>query len=434
MNAADRFLRVALPWALILAVTACAPGVDRPGRPDPRAGTEADPSIRFVSERERNGLRIYRRENCGRCHTLFDAPPSSGPVVPPAPFESGFVSRAGPDLGMEGHLHSDDWQLAHLYAPSAVVRGSRMPASRHLFTRSVSGPPVPSSDVIDLLAFLQALGRGGRDVWSEFRMMEPEIPAAPPVDAKLHDRGRALYRRHCASCHGQEGDGRGEAADLLDTTPRDLRTGVYRFQSRPFPSEPEDADLFRIITLGTGTGAAMPSFAGLPAIDRWALVLAVKGFAPSLRGKGLARTVAVVDPDRSPSGEPRAAVATEVPARPGPMMAGHELWEALGCRSCHDPSAREGRAPEGIADQIGAGEIRHPGSLRHVCDVRGGASEAALTRAFVAGIGLAMPSFGDALPDRGDRRALADYLRARLIEGEEGIEGDPSPAAVRSGD
>ena len=432
MNAAVPFLRFALPGVLVLAIAACAPGVDRPGRPDPRAGTEADPSIRFVSARERDGLLIYRRENCRRCHTLFSPPPSSGPVVPPAPFESGFLSRAGPDLGMEGHLHSDDWQFAHLYAPSAVVRGSRMPASRHLFTRSVSGPPVPSSDAIDLVAFLQALGRGRRDVWSEFRMTEPEIPVPPPVDAHLHDRGRALYRRHCASCHGEEGDGRGEAADLLETPPRDLRTGVYRFQSRPFPSAPEDADLFRIITLGTGTGAAMPSFAGLPAIDRWALLLTVKGFAPSLRGEGLERSEAVDNPDRTPGEDAGAAIGMEAPAGPDAVMVGHELWEALGCRSCHDPSAREGSGLQGIADQSGAGEIRHPGSLRHVCDLRGGASEAALTRAFVAGIGLAMPSYGDALPDRSDRRALADYLRARLIE--DGIGSDPTPAAARSGD
>ena len=431
MNAAAPFLRAVLLGALILAVTACAPGADRP---DPRAGTEADPSIRFVSARERNGLRIYRRENCGRCHTLFDAPPSSGTVVPPAPFEPGFISRTGPDLAMEGHLHSDDWQLAHLYAPSAVVRGSRMPASRHLFTRSVSGPPVPSSDAIDLVAFLQALGRGRRDVWAEFRMTEPEIPAPPPVDAHLHDRGRALYRRHCASCHGEKGDGRGEAADLLDTPPRDLRAGLYRFKSRPFVQAPEDADLLRIITLGTGTGSAMPSFAGLPAIDRWALVLAVKGFAPSLRGRGLKGTGAVDDPDRpsAGAGDPHAAVD---PAAPDPMTTGRELWEALGCRTCHDPSPREGRDLERIRGQGGAGEIRHPGSLLHACDLRGGASVAALTRAFVAGVGLAMPSFGDALPNRNDRRALVHYLRTRLIEYGDGIgdEVDRTAEAVRTG-
>ncbi|MCZ6695649.1 MAG: c-type cytochrome, partial [Acidobacteria bacterium] len=408
----------------------------RSGQPDPRAGTEADPSIRFVSARERDGLRIFHRENCSRCHTLFDAPPSSGTVVPPAPFESWFMSRTGPDLGMEGHLHSDDWQFAHLYAPSAVVRGSRMPASRHLFTRSVSGPPVPSSDAIDLVAFLQALGRGRRDVWAEFRMTEPEIPAPPPVDTDLRDRGRALYSRHCSSCHGEEGDGRGEAADLLDTAPPDLRTGLYRFKSPQFAKAPEGTDLFRIITLGTGTGAAMPSFAGLPVIDRWALVLTVKAFAPTRQREGLEGIGVMDEPDpfSIPAGDPRAGIDPAAPARPDPLTAGRELWEALECHSCHDPFLREPRDLQGIGDQVGAGEIRHPGSLLHACDLRGGASVVALTHAFVVGIGLTMPSFGHALPDRSDRHALVEYLRARLIEDGDGFGGDPTPAAVRSGD
>jgi mono/diheme cytochrome c family protein len=38
--------------------------------------------------------------------------------------------------------------------------------------------------------------------------------------------GAVLYRRHCARCHGLAADGKGGAASLFATPPRDLRHGV----------------------------------------------------------------------------------------------------------------------------------------------------------------------------------------------------------------
>ena len=36
-------------------------------------------------------------------------------------------------------------------------------------------------------------------------------------------RGRELYLRHCATCHGNDADGRGPVAEDLKESPSDLR-------------------------------------------------------------------------------------------------------------------------------------------------------------------------------------------------------------------
>src|SRR5204863_6877015 len=98
---------------------------------------------------------------------------------------------------------------------------------------------------------------------------------------------------------------------------------------------PKDADLFRTITLGTGTGAAMPAFYWLAPQDRWALVLTVKRFSPSLRGTGL----------RADGSKPYGPA--EEDDRSGPdrladesLREGRGIWDALGCAGCHGSSGK----------------------------------------------------------------------------------------------
>jgi mono/diheme cytochrome c family protein len=49
-------------------------------------------------------------------------------------------------------------------------------------------------------------------------------------------RGRVLYLRNCASCHGVNGDGRGPVAAALKTPPADLRVLSFRY-GNPLPEE-----------------------------------------------------------------------------------------------------------------------------------------------------------------------------------------------------
>jgi mono/diheme cytochrome c family protein len=367
--------------------TACA-GADPAGAP------ARPPATRLRTDLERAGEQVYRRERCGRCHTRLESPPPAGkpPALPGGPPAGGWRGRIGPDLGLEGHRRSDDWHYAHLYAPGALVRGSRMPPSRHLFRRAGGGLPEPGEEARALVAYLQALGRAERDIWAEWRRREPPIPAPPRVTGSLGERGRALYAEHCAACHGRDGDGRGEAAALLRLPPRDFAAGRYRFKSTPGDEPPRDADLYRTITLGGGTGSAMPGYHFLPPADRWALVLRLREFAGASRegsfGAGGGDAAGQAAP--APAGPGRAAGAA--------AARGERAWERLGCGACH-----------GAAGRGGAAAIP-PGDLRHACGYRGGASRAAVERAVRHGLGGGMPAYGESLPDRRTLDDLVAYL------------------------
>ena len=394
---------------ILLLLLACAPP-DRPTVP------RGDAPVRLPSPLENAGEAIYRRENCARCHTQFDVAPAAGPAALPG-FKPAalFDARVGPDLGLEGHRRSDDWHFAHLYAPDVVAPGSRMPASRHLFEAAGGDRPRPGQEAVALVAYLQGLGRARRDVWAEFRSREPEVPAPAAVpEADRLDRGSSLYAAHCVACHGEAGDGRGPASGLLRCAPRDFTAGRYRFRSSPASERPRDADLFRSITLGTGTGAAMPGFHFLPVEERWALVLRIKDFCPSLRGTGLrleAGAGRVADraaetgdrPHRDAGGEGR------------PVEEGRALFAQLGCADCHGAAGTGLTADEAGATWTDGFDVVVPrsGDLTHGCARRGGGSDEAFARALMWGVGAAMPSYAAVLEGRPEAaRALRQYLES----------------------
>ena len=115
-------------------------------------------------------------------------------------------------------------------------------------------------------------------------------------------RGKALYVRQCAACHGVEGRGDGQAAYLLFPKPRDLRAAHFRLVST-WERLPTDDDLFRTISRGI-PGSAMPSWGHLPEADRWALVRYVKS---------LAERPLAVPPARSPDCRPAPGAARGPP-------------------------------------------------------------------------------------------------------------------------
>ncbi|MGB9106817.1 MAG: cytochrome c [Terriglobales bacterium] len=68
--------------------------------------------------------------------------------------------------------------------------------------------------------------------------------------------GRKLFQRQCAQCHGAQGQGLKNAADL----------------QLPVVQQQGDGALFWKITNGNPR-RAMPSFSGLPEMQRWQIVL-----------------------------------------------------------------------------------------------------------------------------------------------------------------
>jgi mono/diheme cytochrome c family protein len=82
-------------------------------------------------------------------------------------------------------------------------------------------------------------------------------------------RAKLLYQNNCAVCHGRNGDGKGEAAYLLQPKPRNFRAGKFRLVSSQ-NLQPIREDLFRTITNGM-PGTPMPSWAHLSEADRQAV-------------------------------------------------------------------------------------------------------------------------------------------------------------------
>jgi len=289
-----------------------------------------------------------------------------------------------------------------------------MPSSRHLFLPGGALPPRPNDDGRALVVWLQGLGRGRRDIHAEFRSTEPEIPAPRPEPrTRRVERGRALYAAWCVPCHGEAGDGRGPAAALLSPPPRDLARGQFRFRSVPPGDAGEDADLFRVLTLGTGTGAAMPSFAFLDPEERWSLVLYVRDLAPATRGADL-----------------RFAAAPTAPTAPiaqAAQAAGGRLYAAWGCVACHG-AAGEGKAFVDRREPIEGDPVVWASNLTHACSRRAGGSVAAFERALRLGVGAGMPSFAAVLEGEPDAaRELLAWLEAGAAVSPAQPEGSDRP-------
>jgi mono/diheme cytochrome c family protein len=108
------------------------------------------------------------------------------------------------------------------------------------------------------------------------------VMASGPVWGNRPGETRGLFRRHCAHCHGINGDGHGPTASILNPYPRDYRPGIFKFKSTYLPAEPTEDDLRRTINEGI-PGSAMPAFVLLPPDEVNALVEYVKYL--SMRGQ-----------------------------------------------------------------------------------------------------------------------------------------------------
>lgn len=221
----------------------------------------------------------------------------------------------------------------------------------------------------------------------------PPAQAPGPPSA---ERGRVVYRRACASCHGERGDGRGPAAEGPDPLPRDFTRATYRFRSTPSGSLPTDGDLRRTVARGV-PGTRMPAWERiLPGRDIDDVVAYLKTFSPRFAAE--------------PPGEPLALPAL-VPATPASLARGRALWKEMDCLRCH--------GPEGYGNGVGAtdelkednGRVIRPANF-HRGIYRSGTGGLDLARTIRAGVdGTPMPSFADAVAPE-DVPHLVNYVRS----------------------
>ncbi|MQP68631.1 cytochrome-c oxidase, cbb3-type subunit II [Niveispirillum sp. SYP-B3756] len=146
---------------------------------------EDAPDMRLYTPLEVAGRNIYIREGCYACHsqmirTLRDEVERYGPYSLAVeskydhPMQWG-SKRTGPDLARIGGKYSDEWQVAHLIDPRAVVPQSIMPSYRFLSTtglrtddlglhlKALSRVGVPYTDEMVTNATADAIAQAGAD-------------------------------------------------------------------------------------------------------------------------------------------------------------------------------------------------------------------------------------------------------------------------------
>ncbi|MGH7391377.1 MAG: c-type cytochrome [Candidatus Rokuibacteriota bacterium] len=204
--------------------------------------------------------------------------------------------------------------------------------------------------------------------------------------------GKPVYDLKCAGCHGEKGDGKGPAAELLDPRPRDFTSGVYKIRTTA-GKMPSDQDLFRIISEGM-PGTSMPPWSVLPERDRWNLVAYVKGF-----------TAEKFKEPQKPLELPKEVASSEES-----LKRGKEMYEAIECNKCHGNAGRaDGPSRSELKDEWG--HPIKPANLAKRWTFRGGAGRTDVANRIASGVlGTPMPAFLDAVEKPEDIWHLTNYL------------------------
>jgi DMSO reductase family type II enzyme heme b subunit len=217
----------------------------------------------------------------------------------------------------------------------------------------------------------------------------PAVVAAQAGDANA---GKPVYELKCMGCHGQKGDGKGPAGELLMPPPRDFTSGIYKIRTTAGKA-PSDQDLFRIITDGM-PGTSMPSWAVLPEKDRWHLVAYIKAFAA----------------DKFKEASKKVELPKEVSSSAESIKRGKEMYEAIECHKCHGAEGRaDGPSRAELKDEWGHPVA--PANLTKRWNFRGGASRTDIATRLTAGVlGTPMPTFIDSVEKPEDIWHLTNFI------------------------
>lgn len=225
---------------------------------------------------------------------------------------------------------------------------------------------------------------------------------AAPAAAQdaAHERGRAVYVKWCAGCHGEEGRADGPAASRLLPKPRDFTLGIYQIRSTATGELPLTADIRRVVDDGM-PGTSMPGWRGvLSGQERDAVVRYLEAFSPAFAGP---RPPALTF-GRDPGGG-RAAVDS-----------GRALYRRIECWKCHGDAGRgDGQSAPRLEDDAD-NPIRAADLTRNWLFNGGGDVEDVYRRLRTGLDGTPMPSFSDLIEGNiltdGDLWRLAHYVRS----------------------
>ncbi len=258
-----------------------------------------------------------------------------------------------------------------------------------------------------ILSFILAAGMAGvvaQDV--------PDVgphPPAPPKHMESHvgnvvghsQSAKTDYRRYCAGCHGDLGDGNGENAVWLDPKPRDFTIATFKCRSTPTGTLPTDQDLFN--TIGRGlTNSNMPIWNTFSDQQRADLVAFIKTFSPRW--------------EKEKPGDP-IKIPAEPPVTIESISHGKELFTKLECWKCHGPQGK-GDGPSAATLTDSKDQPIRPYNFAAGGDdsrFKCGSTNQDIYRIFMTGVdGTPMPSFADTIQPN-DAWDLVHFLRTLQV-------------------
>lgn len=352
------------------------------------------------------GRKIYIREGCWYCHSMYLRPTAGedrrwGPVSESGEYAFDLphlfgTRRIGPDLTRVGGKYGDDWHAAHYFDPRTVVPDSVMPKFSWFFQKRPDGRSDLNEDGRAVVAFVQNIGMNkGR--WRD--AFPPQLAQAgppPPENEASVARGGKVYERRCLGCHGEKGDGKGPSPSTVPFTiapPRDFTSGVYKFRTTPTGSVPLDSDLFRTVTAGI-RGAAMPPWFNLHEGDRWDVVHFIKTFSKEFKLYPPEQPIVISQPPK-----PTAEL----------ILRGRKVFDEMKCWECHGHGGRgDGPKSDTLEDDFG-NRIPPANFTRGI--FKSGPRTEDIFRTFMTGLsGTPMPSFADSFTSPDDGWALSYYV------------------------
>ncbi len=227
------------------------------------------------------------------------------------------------------------------------------------------------------------------------------LTAGPPDRLSAQDttKGKAVYVKWCAGCHGETGQGDGPAAGYMLPRPRNFTGAVYKIRTTASGQLPTDADLLRVIDDGLA-GSAMPAWKGrLSDGERRDVMAYLKTFSAFFADTGL---------------RPVPLKVSQQPSRAGAnaLTTGRQFYDSIGCRKCHGDQGR-GDGPSAPTLKDDAGFPIFAADLHENWRFRGGGTVADIYHRLRTGLdGTPMPSFSDLI----DQKFLTDEELWRLAQ------------------
>src|SRR5438552_2567979 len=147
----------------------------------------------------------------------------------------------------------------------------------------------------------------------------------PPQDTT---RGKAVYVKWCAGCHGDKGAGDGPAASRMLPRPRDFTGAIYKVRTTASGQLPTDQDVLRSIDEGL-PGTAMPAWKDrLSERERRDVLAYLKTFSAFFQDTS--QHIVPLTFPKEPGGA-TSAVALKV---------GRQFYDSHGCWKCHGKARR----------------------------------------------------------------------------------------------